>query len=51
LLSPDFDFSHSDLCEVESQGFFDLYFPDEKVLNIALGASQPLDIPHSTIFV
>ena len=30
LLSPEFfDLSHSDCCEVESQGCFDLHFPDD----------------------
>jgi hypothetical protein len=30
LLSPEFfDLSHSDWCEVESQGCFDLHFPDD----------------------
>jgi hypothetical protein len=42
-----FDLSHSDWCEVESQGYFGLHFPDWlKMLNIFLGASEPFKFPQ-----
>jgi hypothetical protein len=45
-----FDINHSDLCEVKSQGCFDLNFPDWlRMLNTSLGASQPFNIPQLTI--
>jgi hypothetical protein len=46
-----FHLSHYDWCEVESQGWFDLYFPEGlRVLNITLGASQLFVIPQVKIF-
>jgi hypothetical protein len=42
-----FDLNHSDLCEVKSQGCFDLHFPRSLgMLNISLGISQPFCIPQ-----
>jgi hypothetical protein len=42
-----FYLSHSDWCVVESQGCFDLYFPDD--YGCSLGAFLPFSIPQVRI--
>jgi len=47
FLSPEFDLSHYDWCEVESQGCFDFHFPDD--VNNFLGAYWSFNIPQLRI--